>query len=177
MALFCPSGFSFWGRPALGPTALKLFEFQQRPVSHCPNIKQHPANEAGAMRRTAVLCSILGSFVEFFVSLPGEKFSSLLGPPSNEENAVEFQSVGLASSSWNLHCELQMMIAFTVTANCCAGKYAEDARKFVFGTQYAWLRSSQASWEAISFGTQVNNTATFPYVITNTLCGMVFMEC
>jgi hypothetical protein len=31
---------------------------------------------------------------DFFVSLSGEKFSSLLGPPSNEENAVEFQSVG-----------------------------------------------------------------------------------
>lgn len=24
-------------------------------------------------------------------------------------------------------------VAFTVTANCCAGKYAEDARKLVFG--------------------------------------------
>jgi hypothetical protein len=116
------------------------------------------------MCRTAVLYWILGSFVRFFVSLSGEKFSSLLGPPRNEENAVEFQSVGLAPSSWNLHCELRM-IAFTVTANCCAGKYAEDARKLVFGTLCAWLRSSQASCEAISFGTSVNNWTTFPYVI------------
>lgn len=56
-------------------------------------------------------------------------------------------------------------VAFTVTANCCAGKYAEDARKLVFGTLCAWLRSSQASCEAISFGTSVNNSTTFPYVI------------
>ena len=67
--------------------------------------------------------------------MSGEKFSSLLGPPSNEENAVEFQSVGLAFSSWNRHCELRM-ITFMVTANFCAGKYeyAENARKLVFGT-------------------------------------------
>jgi len=93
-----------------------------------------------------------------------ERFASLLGTPSNEENAVQFQSVGLASSSWNLHCELRM-ITFTVTANCCAGYYAEDARKLVFRTVCAWLRSSQASCEAISFGTSVNNSTTFPYEI------------
>jgi len=72
-----------------------------------------------------------------------------LALPSNAESAVEFQSVGLAASSWNLHCELRM-IAFTVTTKCCDGKYA---RKLVFGTLYAWLRSSQAIYEAISFGT------------------------
>jgi hypothetical protein len=88
------------------------------------------------MCRTAVLYWIFGSLIRFFfVSLFGEKFSSLLCPPSNEENAVEFQSVGLAFSSWNRHCELRM-IAFMVTANFCAGKYeyAENARKLVFGT-------------------------------------------
>ena len=86
------------------------------------------------MCRTAVVYWSLGSFARFFVSLSGEKFSSLFGPPGNEENAVELQSVGLASSSsWNLNRDLRM-IAFTVISNCCAGKYAEDARKLVFGT-------------------------------------------
>jgi hypothetical protein len=116
------------------------------------------------MCRTEFLYWILGSFVRFFVSLSGEKFSSLLDPPSNEDNAVEFHSVGLASSSRKLHCELRM-IAFTLISNCSAGKYAENARKLLFGTLYSRLRSSQASCEDISFGTSVNNLTTFPYVI------------
>jgi hypothetical protein len=97
--------------------------------------------------------------------LSGEKFSSLLGPPSNEENAIEFQIGGLAFSSWNRHCELRM-IAFMVTANFCAGKYEyAGARKLVFGSLCVWLRNSQANCEAISFVTSVNNSTTFPYVI------------
>jgi hypothetical protein len=40
---FLLSPVSVWGRPTLGPTALKFFEFQQRPASHCPDVKQHPA--------------------------------------------------------------------------------------------------------------------------------------
>ena len=107
-------------------------------------------------------------FIEFLVVLLDFLFPCLernvlhcLALPSNEESAVEFQSVGLASSSWYLRCELRM-IAFTVTSKCCDGKYA---RKLVFGTLCAWLRSSQAGCEAISFGTSVNNLTAFPYVI------------
>ena len=59
------------------------------------------------------------------------------------------------------------MITFALTANCCAGKYAEDARKCVFGPLCAWLRSSQASCETITFSASVNSSNTFLYVIVH----------
>jgi hypothetical protein len=66
-------------------------------------------------------CAGLQFFIEFLVVSSDFLFPCLernvlhcFALPSNEESAVEFQSVELASSSWNLHCELRM-IAFTVT--------------------------------------------------------------